>query len=125
MQESEIDHPLSTEDLSELFEHLLEEMPPISLGRNDPCPCDSGKKYKKCCLDKDKRPPTSGTQSESFTIKMDALTLEESKENYSPFSEEDEELLYELYCDLDEDPECIDSEDCDYFQELAMLPRIP
>jgi hypothetical protein len=19
-------------------------------GRNDPCPCDSGKKYKKCCL---------------------------------------------------------------------------
>ena len=22
-------------------------------GRNDPCPCGSGKKYKKCCLDKD------------------------------------------------------------------------
>lgn len=21
------------------------------LGRNDPCPCGSGKKYKKCCLD--------------------------------------------------------------------------
>ncbi len=21
------------------------------IGRNDPCPCDSGKKYKKCCLD--------------------------------------------------------------------------
>jgi uncharacterized protein YecA (UPF0149 family) len=20
-------------------------------GRNDPCPCGSGKKYKKCCLD--------------------------------------------------------------------------
>ena len=20
------------------------------IGRNDPCPCDSGKKYKKCCL---------------------------------------------------------------------------
>lgn len=24
-------------------------------GRNDPCPCGSGKKYKKCCLDKDNR----------------------------------------------------------------------
>lgn len=24
-------------------------------GRNDPCPCGSGKKYKKCCLDKDLR----------------------------------------------------------------------
>jgi len=25
-----------------------------SAGRNDPCPCGSGKKYKKCCLDKDR-----------------------------------------------------------------------
>ena len=25
----------------------------MSLGRNDPCPCGSGKKYKKCCLLKD------------------------------------------------------------------------
>ena len=23
------------------------------IGRNDPCPCGSGKKYKKCCRDKD------------------------------------------------------------------------
>lgn len=23
-------------------------------GRNDPCPCDSGKKYKHCCLEKDR-----------------------------------------------------------------------
>jgi tetratricopeptide (TPR) repeat protein len=23
------------------------------LGRNDPCPCGSGKKYKRCCLEKD------------------------------------------------------------------------
>ena len=27
----------------------------IRVGRNDPCPCGSGKKYKKCCLDKDER----------------------------------------------------------------------
>ena len=25
----------------------------IKVGRNDPCPCGSGKKYKNCCLDKD------------------------------------------------------------------------
>ncbi len=24
------------------------------IGRNDPCPCGSGKKYKKCCLTKTK-----------------------------------------------------------------------
>lgn len=23
------------------------------VGRNEPCPCGSGKKYKKCCIDKD------------------------------------------------------------------------
>ena len=25
----------------------------MTLGRNEPCPCGSGKKYKKCCLAKD------------------------------------------------------------------------
>ena len=26
------------------------ETPQKSVGRNDPCPCGSGKKFKKCCL---------------------------------------------------------------------------
>lgn len=26
----------------------------MSIGRNDPCPCGSGKKYKKCCLESDR-----------------------------------------------------------------------
>jgi len=25
-------------------------------GRNDPCPCGSGRKYKKCCLGKAEKP---------------------------------------------------------------------
>jgi len=34
-----------------------DEIPPFvrdepKIGRNDPCPCGSGKKYKKCCLNK-------------------------------------------------------------------------
>ena len=24
----------------------------VKAGRNDPCPCGSGKKYKKCCIEK-------------------------------------------------------------------------
>lgn len=28
----------------------------MKIGRNAPCPCGSGKKYKKCCLNKDKQP---------------------------------------------------------------------
>jgi uncharacterized protein YecA (UPF0149 family) len=27
-------------------------LPKQKAGRNDPCPCGSGEKYKKCCLDK-------------------------------------------------------------------------
>ena len=27
----------------------------MSVGRNDPCPCQSGKKYKKCCLLKEEQ----------------------------------------------------------------------
>ena len=29
----------------------------MKIGRNAPCPCGSGKKYKKCCLDKNITPP--------------------------------------------------------------------
>ena len=43
--------------LDEEFEEFGDEVPPrdkqpkrIKVGRNAPCPCGSGKKYKKCCL---------------------------------------------------------------------------
>jgi uncharacterized protein DUF1186/SEC-C motif-containing protein len=47
------------EDVSWLYSADEEECAPkpaTKIGRNDPCPCDSGKKYKKCCLDLDKCP---------------------------------------------------------------------
>lgn len=31
----------------------MEPANPHNLGRNDPCHCGSGRKYKHCCLDKD------------------------------------------------------------------------
>jgi uncharacterized protein YecA (UPF0149 family) len=30
-------------------EQALPVQQPAKIGRNDPCPCGSGKKYKKCC----------------------------------------------------------------------------
>lgn len=44
----EMDKP---EDISDLEKALNPPQPLIStkVGRNDPCPCGSGKKYKKCC----------------------------------------------------------------------------
>jgi hypothetical protein len=35
-----------------------------ALGRNDPCPCGSGKKYKRCCLGKDAPAPGAWTARE-------------------------------------------------------------
>jgi hypothetical protein len=47
-----VDEP--EEDWSELPMRVAPSLPPhasrIGLGRNDPCPCGSGKKYKRCCL---------------------------------------------------------------------------
>ena len=31
----------------------MTKMPPAHIGRNDPCHCGSGRKYKHCCLAKD------------------------------------------------------------------------
>ncbi|MEJ2040503.1 MAG: SEC-C metal-binding domain-containing protein [Desulfosarcinaceae bacterium] len=31
----------------------------MKIGRNDPCPCGSGKKYKKCCMGKSQAPSQS------------------------------------------------------------------
>ena len=32
-------------------------------GRNDPCPCGSGNKYKKCCLEKDDAARTAAAKA--------------------------------------------------------------
>ena len=40
-------------------------------GRNDPCPCGSGKKYKKCCLKKESAaaPATPGAALKEANVK--------------------------------------------------------
>jgi len=57
----EIDvHNANKKEIGLDFEHEYDYPAPISpivndgpkIGRNDPCPCGSGKKYKKCCIDK-------------------------------------------------------------------------
>lgn len=38
-----------------LVKSQLTMRPKIKIGRNDPCHCGSGQKYKRCCLDKDQQ----------------------------------------------------------------------
>lgn len=46
----------------------------MKIGRNDPCPCGSGKKYKKCCLNRDQ---SSQRSSINNTPNIDSLTIKE------------------------------------------------
>jgi len=49
-EEDEDDRDVWEEDDAPLFEPYVRAAP--KLGRNNPCPCGSGKKYKKCCMEK-------------------------------------------------------------------------
>ena len=54
--------PDAPEDVSDVRKLLPPEpgiaRPPPAVGRNAPCPCGSGRKYKKCCL-----PASAGARS--------------------------------------------------------------
>lgn len=41
------------EKIKELFHSIQIQREGAKTGRNDPCPCGSGKKFKKCCLNKE------------------------------------------------------------------------
>ena len=42
---------------------------PFKIGRNDPCPCGSDKKHKKCCLDKPNPMTTSNYKRNHYVPK--------------------------------------------------------
>jgi len=53
------------------------------VGRNDPCPCGSGKKYKKCCLNRDELKEPVKTSATPKEIEMrDRLISFSGKEKY-------------------------------------------
>jgi hypothetical protein len=52
-------HPPTYPSLAEKYGLVPAQRDPIKLGRNDPCPCGSGKKYKKCCLNRVVREKTT------------------------------------------------------------------
>ena len=47
--ELEPDKPENISDLELLLNPPAQKVAEKKVGRNDPCPCGSGKKYKKCC----------------------------------------------------------------------------
>ncbi len=56
-----------------------------NVGRNDPCPCGSGRKYKKCCLNRDKLKP------------LDMIKFEEPKDILAPFKRDEMHEFYVIW----------------------------
>ena len=58
--------PEKSEEKAEPAASAIHEYHPgLKVGRNDPCPCGSGRKYKKCCIDKPEITPFSGGRDAS------------------------------------------------------------
>jgi hypothetical protein len=51
---------------------------PITIGRNDPCHCGSGKKYKKCHLESDEK--SDRKEREKAALNAAKIAAEKSKE---------------------------------------------
>lgn len=59
-----------------------------NIGRNDPCPCDSGKKYKKCHLPKDQ-----DAEHKEFLLQQEELEAQQKtkkKKKDEPDKEKDD-----------------------------------
>jgi hypothetical protein len=59
-------------------------------GRNEPCPCGSGKKYKKCCLDKDQAEMRAQSEARKLLplVNDDAWPDEPQEWDDGPYTEE-------------------------------------
>ncbi|OKY74823.1 MAG: hypothetical protein BM485_11330 [Desulfobulbaceae bacterium DB1] len=53
----------------------------MKIGRNDPCPCGSGQKYKRCCYGKVDFKPAQGQPQPQVTLKSEIEKLQESAVN--------------------------------------------
>ncbi|MBW2484820.1 MAG: SEC-C domain-containing protein, partial [Deltaproteobacteria bacterium] len=42
----------------------------VKVGRNDPCPCGSGRKFKRCCLGKQQTASTNLTEIQQAQISL-------------------------------------------------------
>ena len=106
----------------------------MNIGRNDPCPCGSGKKYKKCCLEKDEKLVSESVVQRvvSEPVEPDGLEWEEEDiPAYATYSE-DEEVFEEecseenteedrLYDEPDDEDANVDDDEPDDEDELPEI----
>jgi hypothetical protein len=110
----------------------------MKIGRNDPCPCGSGKKYKKCCLGKDQearalasQPPAPASPLPTeHQPRAELAPPPPPREKRSPtpaekrweeFEKADREGQYALFLKTLDEPELMDDENA--FEMLNVLYR--
>jgi hypothetical protein len=71
------------------------------IGRNDPCPCGSGKKYKKCCLAQDERRHIEETRPDDMSALFEDIQV---RTDMYDDSDEPEALDEAPYADIDPEP---------------------
>ena len=104
----------------------------MNIGRNEPCQCGSGKKYKKCCLEKDKKLLSELVQKlVSETVKQKELEWEEEDDApaYDIYSEtEEDDVFEEEYSEENTEEDCLydepDDEDELFDDDEDELPEI-
>ena len=67
---------------------MIEPIRSVKIGRNDPCWCDSGKKYKKCHLASDRlgktSPPAAAAHPAASDVTAPAVTAPKVKKTRKP-----------------------------------------
>jgi len=71
------------------------------VGRNDPCPCGSGKKYKKCCLAQDERRRIEETRPDDMSALFEDIQV---RSDMYDDSDEPEALDETPYAEIDQEP---------------------
>lgn len=69
----------------------------MKTGRNDPCPCGSGKKYKVCCLQKDQHLREKENQVRRMGAPSPQLPLDATPAAAPPIASEPDDAIIELY----------------------------
>ena len=89
----------------------------MKTGRNDPCPCGSGKKYKNCCLDKDLPQKSSVIEPEKDTFILPIETDLYEPDNYSEHVtlSEEEQAMEKLWDEF---------QDASSEQKLVLLKEV-
>jgi uncharacterized protein len=87
------------------------------VGRNDPCPCGSGKKYKKCCAEKNESPLDTLIEEELERIVFGAYEQATSPEELSEFENHKKSWKHKLGKLMD--PDDIEEAVSEYFLFVA------